>query len=280
MRRYWVGSALSVLVMTFRGLLVMGANANEGTSRSTSVCGMPRDAKLQETLLWDATRAAIAATQASAGAQDFMANVSRFDRTVSRDGKVIASEAPLEGAIVARRPYITLSPDVVAKSGYVVDDSTQVAYYAPDADILLSPSFIDSHCFDVQKPTSVHKEWIGLAFRPREDHTGVKDIAGTFWLDRASNELRQIAFRYTNVPSAYQAANVGGNIWFAHLDNGRWLISQWEIRMPQGQVQSRIMLQHSQARDQTMVSVEALRVAGGVVQSVKIGNEVIRLTSP
>ena len=244
------------------------------------VCGVPHAANAEVTTLWEAVKTALVATQSTSGGQEVMANVSRFDRTVSRDGKVLASQPLREGAISARRPYITLMPSVVAKAGYVVEDSSQVEYYAPDVDILLSSQFAESHCFDVQSPPSAHKEWIGLSFRPRDDRSGIKDIAGTYWLDRATSALRQIDFRYTQVPPAYQAANVGGNLWFAHLPNGLWVLSRWEIRMPQGQVQSRIMFQHSQARDQTQVTVESLRVAGGDVKSVTVGPDIIRIPPP
>ena len=267
-------SLLSLLFVPFPDV------RSSDSANSMSACGAPRDAKSPVMTVWDAAKAALAATQATAGSQEIMANVSRFDRTVSRDGKVLASQPLREGAVPARHPYITLMPEVVAKTGYVVDDSSQVEYYAPDADILLSAQFADSHCFDMQSPPSAHKEWVGLSFRPRDDRTGVKDIAGTFWLDRATSELRQVDFRYTQVPPAYQAANVGGNLWFAHLPSGLWLLKRWEIRMPQGQVQSRIMLQHSQARDQLQVTIESLRVAGGDVTSVTVGSEVIRLTPP
>jgi hypothetical protein len=60
----------------------------------------------------------------------------------------------------------------------------------------------------------------------------VSDIQGTFWIDRASNELRSLEFRYTNLPTVAERASPGGAVEFLRLPSGSWLVNRWHIRMP------------------------------------------------
>lgn len=244
-------------------------------SRQKSVCGTPHDTTSDVTRLWEEARKVIASTRLTFGATPLSAHVIGFDRRTSRDGKSVIAERTHENDVSAHRPFSSLPPDSIANAGYVIESESDVAYYAPDAEVLLSGRFADSHCFGVQSPPSAHPEWIGLSFKPSKDRLGVKEIGGTFWFDRESLELRQLDYRYTNVPTAYLAAGVGGAISFRLMPFGAWIISAWEIRMPQGQIQSQIALQHSQVRDRKMVTVDALRVAGGVVRTITNGSTVV-----
>lgn len=244
-------------------------------SRQKGVCGAPHDADSDVTLLWEEARKAIASTRLNFGSTPLSAHAIAFDRRTSRDGKTVLGERTHENDVSAHRPFNSLPPDSIANAGYVIESESDVSYYAPDAEVLLSGRFADSHCFGVQSPPSAHPDWIGLSFKPTKERVGVKEISGTFWFDRESLQLRRIEYRYTNVPAAYLSAGVGGAISFQLLPFGAWIINQWEIRMPQGQIQSQIALQHSQVRDRKMVTVDALRVAGGVVRTIANGTTVV-----
>ena len=69
-------------------------------------------------------------------------------------------------------------------------------FWAPDAGVLLSDSFLDTHCLRIRAGGS---ELVGLDFEPVPNRD-VADIAGTLWLDPATAELQRVDFRYVNLP--------------------------------------------------------------------------------
>jgi hypothetical protein len=68
-----------------------------------------------------------------------------------------------------------------------------------------------------------------MGFTPARPRVEVKDIVGTFWVDRASGELRWLEYRYTNVTAAAEHAGVGGRVEFLRLKSGEWFVSRWNI---------------------------------------------------
>jgi hypothetical protein len=80
-------------------------------------------------------------------------------------------------------------------------------------------------------------EQIGLGFEPVA-RTGLVDVAGVLWLDRASGELRNLEYRYElgvgnraqEGSSATESAT--GRIEYRRLDNGGWIVNRWLIRVP------------------------------------------------
>jgi len=229
-------------------------------ARQKSMCGTPRDTLSDVTRLWESARVILASSQQQ---PDARASVTFFDRRVARDGKVLDAGIEQTRDVTASRPFRSLSPDTVATMGYVVETATDVSYYAPDAPVLLSDAFAESHCFGIQSAPSSRVGAIGLSFRPRSEREGVREISGTFWFDRATLALQQIEYRYTNVPTAYLTARVGGDLHFARSSGGWWMISAWEIRMPQGNVESQQVLSNNGGRTRSQVTVQSLRVAGG-----------------
>ena len=231
-------------------------------SRQKTVCGAPRDTLSDVTRLWESARVILENSQRNTGEQ---ASVTFFDRRVARDGKVLDAGLDQTRSVSAARPFRSLSPDSVATHGYVIESVDEVSYYAPDASVLLSDAFAESHCFGIQSPPSSRPAEIGLSFRPKGERDGVNEIGGTFWFDRGTLALRQLEFRYTNVPTAYLTARVGGELTFLRVPSGAWTINAWEIRMPQGNIESRLLLNNNGKRTQRQVTVQSLRVAGGKV---------------
>jgi hypothetical protein len=80
-------------------------------------------------------------------------------------------------------------------------------------------------------------EQIGLGFEPVA-RTGLVDVAGVLWLDRASGELRNLEYRYElGVGNGAQPGSSGtesatGRIEYRRLDNGGWIVNRWLIRVP------------------------------------------------
>lgn len=168
-----------------------------------------------------------------------------FDRRVARDGKILEPDVDQTRQVSAARPFRSLSPDSIANFGYVIETMNDVSNYAPDVDVLLSSAFAETRCFGIQSPPSSRPGAIGLSFRPKSERDGVNDISGTFWFDLSSPAVQQLEFRYTNVPTAYLTARVGGELGFARSIAGAWTIATWEIRMPQGNIESQLMMQNN-----------------------------------
>ncbi len=132
---------------------------------------------------------------------------------------------------VTRTPVRSLPAEDLAESGFIrpVDDGGY-EYYGPDASVLLSDPFLDTHCLrlaaDEERPGL-----LGLAFEP-VGRRGVPDIEGIFWLDRETLRLRSLDYRYTWSPWVEARGVAGGRVDFEELPNGAWIVRRWWIRMP------------------------------------------------
>lgn len=239
------------------------------------VCGALGNSGSDAALLWEEARKALASSRLPYGAERVTASVSFFEHLAQENGKSMSGQYVRERDVSAHRPFSSLPPDSIVTAGYVVETRDGVSYYAPDADVLLSGAFADAHCFSVLAVSQDDADRVGLSFDLRKSRPDIKDIVGTIWFDRQTLALRRIEFGYSNVPPGFARAGVGGTLDFAHLPNGMWLISRWEIRMPQGQIDTRLALQHSQVRSRQQITVDALRVAGGKVRRVSVGGAVI-----
>lgn len=130
------------------------------------------------------------------------------------------------------RPFAAVSPDSLSVHGFVRTVSADsVLYYGPDADVLLSEQFLDTHCFRARRGEKETAGLIGLAFDPARGRK-LPDIKGTLWIDPKSNELEFIEFAYTGVNSKMNVKGVGGRTYFRRLPNGAWIVDGWFITLP------------------------------------------------
>jgi len=106
-------------------------------------------------------------------------------------------------------------------------------FNAPDADVLLSEAFVRDHCFRLARPSRERRDLAGIAFAPAPGRR-LSDITGTLWLDARTFELRLVEFRYANVGEMPDDTDLGGEVHFAKLPNGAWVVRKWFIRLPQG----------------------------------------------
>ena len=87
----------------------------------------------------------------------------------------------LRGQVFAT-PFRALAVENLLRNGFVRPDDEGSFYYAPDAGILLSDPFLDTHCMSLEEGKDEAEGLIGLSFEPTEDR-GVTDISGVLWLD-------------------------------------------------------------------------------------------------
>jgi len=149
--------------------------------------------------------------------------------------------------------------DTLAMLGYIrQEEDGSTLYFAPDEQVLLSDSFLATHCFSTPK-RDASALFAELQFKPVRGRQ-VADVEGTAYVDVNTGELRRISYRYaasrTLLPS--YAEHAGGDVHLHRLANGNWIVSRWSIRMP---VFGRIA-------DSTQLSVTGYLEFAGVVQEL------------
>ncbi|HVT38628.1 MAG TPA: carboxypeptidase regulatory-like domain-containing protein, partial [Gemmatimonadaceae bacterium] len=202
------------------------------TVRGESSCRLSKDSGQLVARVWDEARKAMTASQLGAMDVPLVAQWIEFERTLSPDGRVVRRQLIRSTRGATTHAFVSLPGDSLAQVGYVVAETDGTRYFAPDADALLSESFAALHCFHVEPGPSGHANLIGVGFRPAREREGMRDIEGTFWLDRETAELRWLDYRYTGLHAVAADAGAGGRVEFLRLASGNWLINRWHIRMP------------------------------------------------
>jgi hypothetical protein len=182
--------------------------------------------------MWEEVHSALDAAQISLRDRLFSADVTRYARELDPKTKRVINESRSETRAVVASPILTASPDSLSAFGYWSDDNKGVTIYrGPDAEVLLSDSFLRDHCFHVVKGEKGRSGMTGLAFAPVAGRS-VPDISGNFWLDAKSFELRLVDFKYDRVKPGVDSAALGGEVHFARLSNGAWTVRRWFLRLP------------------------------------------------
>jgi len=193
-------------------------------------CSLDRDEAVQIQRWWREVRTAldVSSVVQSSGMAQF--EIDRFEREWDADLERVVSDQSRAEVSIASRPFSSAEASFLAEGGFVQGELTgQREYYAPDADVLLSGTFLAGHCFSIAESEG-DPELVGLAFEPTDDR-GVPDIAGTIWVDSTTAELKTLDFRYTDLGEVPDN-EAGGSVWFEYLPSGAWIVRYWYIRMP------------------------------------------------
>ncbi len=225
--------------------------------------------------VWEQVRTAIAAASLTAAARSVFTTTIAYERTLEPDARRVRTQTSTVHSGYVREPWGSRSPEQLHADGYVVTDRDNVtAYYAPGLEVLLSPAFIDDHCFHLTRD----HDRLGLAFEPNPDRRKTSDIRRTLWLDASSAELRTMEFGYSNV-LAEQEAVARGEASFIRMANGMWAISRWTIRMPVLEQVVTSAIRGGRAlsveRAETSLQVVAVHVAGGELALVRAGTDTL-----
>jgi hypothetical protein len=233
------------------------------TVRGENTCRSPQDSGQLVVQFWEQARTALAATSLGDAGAPLMAKAMVYERTLDLAGTPLRAATSSELSGTTLRPFASLPADSLARVGYVTEDKSGTAYRAPDADVLLSDSFVALHCLWAEPPPPDHPEWVGIGVWPAQDRRGLSDIEGTLWLDRASSELRVFEYRYTGLPRELTPAKAGGRVEFERLPTGHWIVSRWSIRMPQTAIRQRVEGVWTYRRVEDRTVAQAIRVRGG-----------------
>ena len=193
-----------------------------------SSCRIAGDTTLLTYAVLEQVRAALAAAQITAQTRSVSTTSVLYDRVLQGTSRRIRSQSTRLQADVASQPWRSAPPAQLHRDGYVVTDGDSTTYFAPGLESLLSATFLDDHCFQIAQSSDSTR--LGIAFSPTS-RRHVTDIRGTLWVDRKTSELRSMEFGYTHLPSEQSDAS-GGELEFARIRDGAWVISRWTIRMP------------------------------------------------
>ncbi len=184
--------------------------------------------------VWGDARTALETVAWTARTGALVFHVSEYRRTLDESTlEVEEATEELRRGVYTGSPYVSVPADTLLVHGYVrraADGSRVWNYWAPDAEILLSDAFLETHCFDIHPESDGTR--VGLLFEPVADRE-VPEIEGALWLDRESSELHSLEFRYVNLPSDHPTSpHLGGEVEFENLATGVWMVRNWRIRVP------------------------------------------------
>jgi len=202
----------------------------EGLDVSASrQCQMREEVGKATATVWEEARKALEAAAWTQESGQYRYTLLRTERYLDESGETILRENRELARGYAQAPYLSVPAQVLADSGYVrqlPDDS--LFYSAPDAEVLLSDAFADTHCLHL---VSGDGGLVGLAFEPVESRR-LPDIQGVLWIDALTAMLERLEFRYVNLTDGQAAGDSGGEVVFWPLPAGTWIVRDWHIRAP------------------------------------------------
>jgi hypothetical protein len=195
-------------------------------------CGTRGEEGTAVAQLWDEAREALAAVKWTEGQRAYEFGIRLFERDFGPVGERVEKERSWTRRGTSDNPFRSVPGEQLAENGYVVgDDRAGRTYYAPDATVLLSDGFSNTHCFVPVPGVGATIGMVGLAFTPAPDRR-LPDVKGALWVDAETAELRFLEYRYANLPATLPEGAVGGRVEFMRLETGAWIVLRWSIRMP------------------------------------------------
>ena len=216
---------LAHLPITLRGIEASGDRR----------CELSRDLGLETLKVWEEARKVLGSADFTSSAGVYVHDLGRHVRELAPGSLKILSESNTFWSTTNERPIESRPVEDLLDGGWVVRESGGNRYYAPDAHVLLSDEFLDTHCIQLRARHDSHPDLIGLEFRPVRIQSRRTQIEGILWLSRATGGLEWLEFSYLNLPGpAEEAKNdqIGGRVEFRGLPDGTWIVSKWYIRMP------------------------------------------------
>ena len=187
--------------------------------------------------LWSEARKALDVIAVAERAEDYRFRLEERERAVDIFTGDIADERRTVRTL--SEPFQSVPADELIDQGWVqpVPGQRQTFdYYAPDAELVLSREFEQRHCFGIREDEE-DPDRVGISFEPVRDD-GPPGIEGVFWLARDDGAPLELKFNYTDhlhrpaIPESFQPY-FGGEVTFAQLDDGLWVVEDWILRLPQ-----------------------------------------------
>ena len=194
-------------------------------------CEVRPEEGLATARVWEEVRKALAAEEYTREASLYRYALLVYRRQLDRNARktLDGTSTMLEDQQAAFRSFPI---EHLVDRGFVQMVGDSAIYFAPDAGALLSDAFLDTHCLELREGEEGKEERIGLAFRPLDDRDDVPEVAGVLWVDAATSELERLEFAYVNLIRSSEVGEPGGEVAFARLPDGAWIVREWRIRMP------------------------------------------------
>lgn len=199
----------------------------DGRARSCDLSGAVGG---QTAAAWDQVRKALDLSSWTERQHALVFELDRWQRQLTPQGMAVRDETRASATTTGGNSVRSLPAAELAEGGYVRTSGDEIVYYAPDAEVLLSDSFLDRHCFSLIEGTS-DAPMLGLAFEPL-DHDGPSDVEGVIWVERISARLDRIEFTYTGRGPALEQGLAGGVLRYTELPDGHWIVRSWHVRAP------------------------------------------------
>lgn len=180
--------------------------------------------------VWEEARKALSLEAATRAENVFRFNIERFERETDASRTRVVSERTRYISRFTGDPFNAMPAGHLADLGFHEQRPDGNYLYGPNAEVLLSDPFLDTHCMFLRRDRNRPGQ-IAIAFEPVRGRR-VTDIAGDLWLDENTAELRSLEFRYTNLPNAMPRGDYGGEARFQRLPGGAWIVREWTIRSP------------------------------------------------
>jgi hypothetical protein len=181
--------------------------------------------------LWEEARKALGAAALTQARRSFRFTVQQHVRMLDASSLQVESEQSRRMTGFAGSPFESAPAERLVREGFTRQEGDSTVYYGPDAAVLLSDEFLDTHCFRVQESEGAARGLVGLAFEPVRGRR-LPDIRGALWLDPATAELRHLEYTYTGLDLLGPSGRLGGRVEFERLPSGEWIVPRWRILMP------------------------------------------------
>ncbi len=212
--------------------------------------------------VWEEARTALSVQAWAEREGSYRLQVTTYDRDLDAGGRRVERETRKGVTGVTRTPFVSLPPEDLMEGGFIrALEEGGHQYFGPDATVLLSDLFLDTHCFRLARSRDLPGS-IGLEFEPARAGDG-SDIQGTLWLDEKTAELQFLEFGYTQPPFREAQGVASGRVEFESLPDGAWIIHRWWIKAP-------ILARHGDLvrGGDSGIRVEGIRETGGEVTRV------------
>jgi len=187
--------------------------------------------------VWDEVRKALSAAAVTDQQGIYRYSLITYEQDLDRNGVIVTDEqTPQRGYM--RTPFASRAVEDLTEEGFVRRSASEWIYHAPDAGVLLSDPFLDTHCFRLVEGGPREAGLLGLAFEPTGENERLPDISGTLWLDRDSVALRWLEFPYENLEPEVRPGDATGRVEFQRMPEGAWIVPEWWIRMPLVEIES------------------------------------------
>ena len=198
-------------------------------------CELSRDLGLETLRVWEEARKVLGSADFTSSAGVYVYDLGKYVRELEPGSLKIVSETHSFWSTMNERPIESRPVEVLLDGGWVVRESGGNRYFGPDAHVLLSDEFLDTHCMQLHARDESPPHLVGLGFRPVRIQSRRTGIQGVLWLSRETGGLEWLEFSYLNLPGLadeVQSDQIGGRVDFRSLPDGTWIVSKWYIRMP------------------------------------------------